>query len=90
MCACEWGLIILSGDYNIQSEQGLSVHVHRKTLLIVNKKSQFYVESLNSYLNCNPYKPNVLFVGHRQTMQTQIRHRMILSEFSLFAYRIFY
>ena len=25
----------------------------------------------------NPYKPSVFFVGHRQTMQTQIRHRMM-------------
>ena len=32
----------------------------------------------------NAYKPRVFFVGHRQTVQTQTRHR------PLFAYRMLY
>ena len=28
-------------------------------------------------MQINPYKPSVLFVGHRKTVQTQIRHRIM-------------
>ena len=40
----------------------------------------------------NPYKPSVLFVGHRQTVQNQIRCRKTrrLIRLPLFAYRSFF
>ena len=31
----------------------------------------------------NPYKPSVLFVGHRQTVQTQIRRHCLLTVSSI-------
>ena len=31
-----------------------------------------------SYILINPYKPSILFVGQRQTMQTQIRRYRML------------
>ena len=38
----------------------------------------------------NPYKPSVLFVEHRQTVQTKTRRRGVWSGSLLFACRIFY
>ena len=44
------------------------------------------------FLSLNPYKPSVRFVGHRQTVQNQIRRRKKrrLIGSPLFWYRIFY
>ena len=30
---------------------------------------------INKILELNPYKPSVLYMGHRKTVQTQIRRR---------------
>ena len=36
---------------------------------------RFFKQKSEKYFWLNPYKPSVLFVGQRQTMQAQIRHR---------------
>ena len=36
------------------------------------------IQRYQVYKDINPYMPSVLFMGHRQTVQIQIRHRMML------------
>ena len=37
--------------------------------------SKYFTDTCHVVYQINPYKPSVLFVGHRQTVQNQIRRR---------------
>ena len=58
---------------------------------IIQDQSQFKDFSRSVWTLFNPYKPSVLFVGHRQKEQTQIRRcrKRRLIRVPLFAYRMF-
>ena len=55
---------------------GLSCHLHPDFVYASSKgsgESAEFADSPEPLLLFNPYKPSILFMGHRQTLQNQIR-----------------
>ena len=71
----------IDNDFTIKKPGSLSrkCHNHRQQTNPRHREEENtqYLQPHHNKITFNPYKPSVLFMGHWQTVQTQIRHRIM-------------